>query len=164
MKLCAAILLLLTISCTNKNQTVEKITTNNSPKLVKICEDHQYCAPLRNFEEKCRLKSLAADCAQFVEHFEKLSVKNNCQRSFDTAPVPSVWICDQDTEEAAEPKLFERSATTLSKLKFDFAKKFYASEKFRSTLDGEVAEEHYKHSLLLSKTLNVTDSVEALKP
>lgn len=108
----------------------------------KLCSDHQHCAPLRESEKKCREGKKEADCKTFVEHFEKLSVKTDCQRSFDDEPVPSVWLCDHDAEEVEFPKLHERSAATLSKLKFKFAKKFYGSEEFRSTLDGAIAEDH----------------------
>lgn len=84
---------------------------------------------------------------KFVETFKKLAATKDCKRKFDTGPVPSVWICDEDDEEVSFPKLFERSASTLAKTKFDFAQNFYGSEAFRSTLDGAVAEEHYKESI-----------------
>jgi len=118
-----------------------------SPKPVApLCDDHKYCAPLRESEKKCREGKKEADCKAFVEHFEKLSVKTDCQRSFDDEPVPSVWLCDHDAEEVEYPKLHERSAATLSKLKFKFAKKFYGSEAFRSTLDGALSEDHSEDS------------------
>ena len=141
-------MLVLSISC----------NTSNKPQVAEIapspktCSDHQFCAPLRTYEEKCRTSSLEEDCAKFVENFEKLSTRNDCQRSFDTGPVPSVWVCDEDSEEDGSPKIFERSAGTLSKLKYSFAKKFYGSEKFRSTLDGDVAEEHLKPSMEIEKS------------
>lgn len=114
-----------------------------SPKpAYKPCSDHQHCAPLREFENRCRVGKNEADCKKFVEIFEKISVKTDCQRTFDKEPVPSVWLCDHDAVEVEYPKLHERSAATLSKLKFNFAKKFYGSEAFRSTLDGALAEAH----------------------
>ena len=87
------------------------------------------------------------DCREVVGLFEKLAVKNDYKQKFDKDPVPSVWICDEDAEESIFPKLFERSAKTLSMLKYPFARKFYGSEAFRSTLDGAVAKEHRENSM-----------------
>lgn len=142
------ILLLATIlitgaACTEKKEEptkIEKVTISDFS-----CADEALCEDLRISEEMCRGTKEPANCAKFVETFEKLAVTNDCQRKFDTKPVPSVWICDEGTE-TGSPKIFERSADTLSKIDLPAAKKFYGSEAFRSVLDGDVAETHMKKS------------------
>lgn len=161
MKLTAFPILIMTVAlfvftqaCTQKdNATSTTDLTATTPqtsapqeKVFELCDAHKLCANFRNSEAQCRLNQKEMDCKEFVSVFEKLAVKNDCKRKFDKDAVPSVWICDEDTEETAFPKLFERSAATLSKLSFPFAKKFYGSQAFRSTLDGAVAEEHRKNS------------------
>lgn len=116
-------------------------------KPFEYCEAQINCSDFRDYEAKCRTNQNEKDCRAFVGLFEKLAVTNDCRRKFDKDPVPSVWICDEDAEESTFPKLFERSAKTLSMLKYPFARKFYGSEAFRSTLDGAVAEDHRKESL-----------------
>jgi hypothetical protein len=122
-------------------------------ELFTYCADHQYCKDLREYEEKCRKKGKKSDCRKFTDNFDRLAVRNNCKREFDEDPVPSIWICDEDREETSDPKLFERSANTLSKSKFPFSIKLYGSDKFREILDGEVAEQHYQKSLSVGRQI-----------
>jgi hypothetical protein len=139
------VFLVLTQACTKKEQVTPEASAPQE-KPFKYCVAHSNCSGLRNYEAKCRLDQNEKDCREFVSLFEKMAIKNDCKRTFDTGAVPSVWICDEDAEESAFPKLFERSATTLSTLKYPFAIKFYGSEAFRSTLDGAIAEEHLQRS------------------
>lgn len=148
----------LPIGCTkNKEQVSKPIKATSTSvenqlqhvdeKPFEYCSDHSLCKELRNTEKECRTNSKEESCKEFVDTFKSLAIKKDCKRKFDTQPVPSIWICDEDEEETSYPKLFERSASTLSKTKFDFAQKFYGSEAFRSTLDGAVAEDHYDASI-----------------
>ena len=147
----------LVSGCTKKEEpvavqaTTETTTTTTVTVAAKLCDDHALCAGFRESEVKCREGKKKDDCEKFVSLYKQLAVKKDCQRQFDKAPVPSVWLCDEDSEEKTYPKIFERSATTLSNLKYPFAQQFYASEAFRSVLDGAVAEEHFKESLKLEK-------------
>ncbi|MCB0377514.1 MAG: hypothetical protein KDD33_03395 [Bdellovibrionales bacterium] len=125
--------------------------SNKEEKPFQYCADHTLCKKFRETEQACRTLSKEEICTEFVEIFKKLAVKMDCKRPFDTQPVPSVWICDEDAEETSYPKLFERAATTLANTKFKFAQDFYGSEAFRSTLDGAVAEEHLKKSMDVGK-------------
>ncbi len=148
-------ILLFIVNCT-KSQVTKTSTSKYEQKMTKkkmsICKDHEFCQPLREFEAKCREEKKEKDCKNFVLFFEKLAVITDCTRSFDKKHiVPSIWLCDQDSVEASYPKLAERSANTLSQLKFSFAQKFYRSKEFRSILDGELAEQHRQKSLDRSK-------------
>lgn len=155
--LSSIILFVVLSGCTKKGGDDQKLAVTERAAVAEVpkpqekpfeyCSDHMICSEFREYEGRCRTKQAEDDCKKFVRLFEKLAVKNDCMRKFDTAPVPSVWICDEDAEESSYPKLFERSAATLSKLKYSFARKFYGSNAFRSTLDGEVAEEHLEKSM-----------------
>jgi hypothetical protein len=131
----------------------QTVSVTPSPTQAPLCGDHALCTTLRDSQKKCDETKSEADCSVFVQTFKQLAHKTDCKRSFDTSPVPSVWICDEDKEETSYPKLFERSAGTLSDLKFRRAQEFYASEEFRSTLDGAVAEIHDEASMKLSAKL-----------
>lgn len=149
--------LVFALGCTKKDSGEQKPPRLENTADVEVpepkekpfvyCAVHESCSDFREYEIKCRTKQNEKDCRAFVSLFEKLAVKNDCKRKFDTGPVPSVWICDEVVEESTFPKLLERSATTLSKLKYPFARKFYGSEAFRSTLDGAVAEDHREKSM-----------------
>lgn len=148
--------LAFTQACTKKEGGEQNLTKKEeiaSPQSLALqgkpfeyCEAHNDCSAFRDYEAKCRLDMNEKDCLQFVGLFEKLAVKKDCRRKFDTDVVTSAWICDEDAEESAFPKLFERSVTTLSKLKYPLAKRFFGSEVFRSTLDGDLAAEHLERS------------------
>lgn len=151
------VFLVFPLGCTKKDsqeqgsspEATAIIETKPEEKPFEYCSAHKMCSDFSVYEAKCRADQNEKDCQEFVNLFDKLAIKNDCKRKLDKAPVPSVWICDEVMEESTYPKLFERSATTLSKLKHPFALKFYGSETFRSTLDGAVAEEHLENSLKL---------------
>lgn len=145
-----ATLLVTTAACNEKKAEeakIEKVTISDFS-----CADMALCEDLRISEEMCRGTKEPANCAKFVATFEKLAVTSDCQRKFDTKPVPSIWVCDEGSEEGS-PKIFERSADTLSKIDLPAAKKFYGSEAFRSTLDGGVAETHMQKSKEVGSTI-----------
>ena len=78
-------------------------------------------------------------CGKFVQTFTQLLPKFDCQRSFDTAPVPAIWL--------ANDAAFEDYVRLLSKLKQPDARRLFASPEFRAVLDGATAEEYVPLSL-----------------
>ena len=142
------------MGCTKSNTPIQEKSSEGSVEVKKVseepfkyCADHSFCQSLRENEKKCRTSPNKEVCQSFVETLRKLAIVKDCKRKFDTSPVPSVWICDEDEGETSYPKLFERSASTLAKTKYEFAQKFYGSEAFRSVLDGAVADEHLEQSI-----------------
>ena len=88
-------------------------------------------------------------CDRFVENIEKLFPRYDCKRSFDTAPVPAIWLFDVAMEDYI--KLLYELASSKNKT-FDgqwFAKEktkaraIFLSPEFRAVLDGHMAEEYY---------------------
>ena len=73
-------------------------------------------------------------CDRFIETFARLLPKFDCQRSFDIAPVPAVWLLN----DAA----FEDYVHLLSKMKAKPARKLFGSPEFRDVLDGALAEDY----------------------
>jgi hypothetical protein len=69
-----------------------------------------------------------------VKVFQQLVPKFDCQRSFDDAPVPALWLAD----DAA----LEDYVHLLSRLKTPPAKALFGSAAFRAVLDGALAEEY----------------------
>jgi hypothetical protein len=75
---------------------------------------------------------------QFVSLFKKALYSYGCRRTYDYEPVPAWWLCDyKDTSKWLK---------LLSQLNSVEAKKLFGSTLFRSTLDGEFAEEYYEES------------------
>lgn len=86
-------------------------------------------------------------CQRFVQLLKTLLPKFDCQRSFDTSPVPAVWL--------ANDAAFEDYVNLLSRLKDKDAKQLFASAAFRDTLDGAMAEEYGPLSRKAEKELKV---------
>ena len=122
------------------------IETPEKPKPASLCYEHKYCETLRKLESKCRQNQKEGHCKKFVVMFERLLRKKDCKGPNDVHPIPTVFLCDQDEVEVSYPKLTERAAMTLSKLKFAKANQLYGSPLFRSILDGALAEDHRKAS------------------
>jgi hypothetical protein len=80
----------------------------------------------------------------------ELAPRYDCKRSFDTAPVPAVWVCDEMSR-GLYPTPMEKAAETLSKLKSKKGRRFFASPEFRSTLDGDIAEQYLSKSEAAAK-------------
>ncbi len=76
---------------------------------------------------------------EFLVLFMKLVPKYDCMRSFDTAPVPAIWLCGDDIQ-------FEAYCQFVADSEDRDLKRFFASPEFRSVLDGAVAEFYYKRS------------------
>jgi hypothetical protein len=72
-------------------------------------------------------------CERFVKVFQQLLPRFDCQRFFDDAPVPALWLAD----DAA----MEDYVHLLSRLNTPAAKALFGSAAFRAVLDGALAEE-----------------------
>jgi len=97
----------------------------------------------------CR-KGNEDSCDAFVDTFRTLSPVYDCQRDFDSTDtvnyiVPAISLAG-DIDALKYMKL-------LSELRSKNAQEFFASKLFRSTLDGEAAEEYYYRSLRLERFL-----------
>jgi len=131
-----------------ENGSFEKVScpaqAHKSVPSFSLCKIEKSCEELRALEFKCSRNKLEVDCRNFTNAFKELSKVKNCKREFDYSPVPSIWICDLFPQEQRHPRLTQRSAETLSKLSFSFAKSFYNSDQFQLILDGELALDHKK--------------------
>lgn len=125
------------------------IFTSNVLAFENACPAPQMCTQFKNELETCTNSKTSKNCANFINTFQKLTPHYDCKRSFDTQPVPAIWLC----EDFSAPGPHEKGVMLLSKLKFKSARIFFASEELRSTLDGALAEEFYDQSLALSKKL-----------
>jgi hypothetical protein len=73
-------------------------------------------------------------CDRFVDLFRLLLPRFDCQRSFDTSPVPALWLADNAA--------MEDYIHLLSRLNTPAAKTLFGSAAFRDILDGALAEEY----------------------
>jgi hypothetical protein len=104
-------------------------------------------------------------CERFVQNFQKLLPRYDCQRPFDATPtqnytVPAVWLAGDAAVEdyvdllwrlaSSKDKRFE--GKPFSKATFD-ARKLFASQEFRDVLDGAVAEEYLPRSRKIEREL-----------
>ena len=88
-------------------------------------------------------------CNRFVENIEKLFPKYDCKRSFDTEPVPVIWLFDAAAEDyirllyelaSGTNRTFDGQWFVNEKAK---ARAIFLSSEFRAVLDGHMAEEYY---------------------
>ena len=90
-----------------------------------------------------------ASCDLFVEKIPLLFHKYNCQRDFDTAPVPAIWLFGATAEDYYELlyQLAIGKKGTFDSRWFsnahDKAREIFLSDDFKSVLDGAIAEEYY---------------------
>ena len=83
-------------------------------------------------------------CGTFVELFQKLIPRYDCARSFDTGPVPAIWLAEGGAvedyvrllhrlairEAPYDAKWFEKPSTE--------GKRLFGSPEFRTILDGHL--------------------------
>jgi len=143
--------MVIVISC-NETEPVQIVKTKSLEAKNQSCKEISDCSKIIQTEENCSNNYNQSECKQFIEYFIKLSDRSTCMRSFDTKTVPAIWVCG---EGKGYPTIFDRSVLLLNKLisKFPFAKAFYASEKFRSILIGETAENNSIKSLVIENEL-----------
>ena len=85
-------------------------------------------------------------CEKFVHTFKELLPRYDCQRSFDTEPVPAVWLVNSAAH--------EDYVRFLSRMKQLEARRLFASPEFRATLDGALAEDYGPLSLKAQRALS----------
>lgn len=99
-----------------------------------------------------------ASCDLFLDKINLLFPRHDCKRSFDTAPVPAIWLFGAASDDYC--RLLYHLAIG-KKGKFDShwysnasekAKKIFLSEEFKSVLDGAIAEEYFPLIEQMKKT------------
>lgn len=115
------------------------------------CPVDQVCPKLKESFAKCEKNKKSKSCDEFVDAYAKLVPHYDCKRSFDTGPVPAIWVCDE-MNRGSYPTLEEKAAKLLSELKSKKGRAFFGSPEFRSTLDGELAEEYMRKSEKVGKS------------
>jgi hypothetical protein len=86
-------------------------------------------------------------CSTFVQLFHKLIPKYDCARSFDTGPVPAVWLAEGGAVEDYVRLMYRLAIRDepYNRNWFDEpaaeAKKLFGSAEFRTVLDGALAED-----------------------
>jgi hypothetical protein len=92
------------------------------------CPTPTRCVDLYEFQENC--EKFKKECDQFVDLFKLLLDKYDCKRPQDNSLVPAIWLCDN----------FESSTEFLIDQKTKESNQLLKSKKFKSILDGHVAE------------------------
>ena len=88
---------------------------------------------------QCSHKFENGSCEKFVRVFRQLIPRFDCQRTYDTSPVPALWLADSAA--------VEDYVHLLSHLHIPTARALFASSEFRAVLDGALAEEYVPLSL-----------------
>lgn len=114
------------------------------------CPADVLCSKWKELAATCAKQRNGKACDAFVDAYAKLAGRYDCKRSFDTEPVPAVWLCDEMSR-GLYPTPTEKAAETLSKLKTKKGRSFFASPEFRSTLDGDIAEQYLTKSEAAAK-------------
>lgn len=85
-------------------------------------------------DAQCSATKSSDACPRFIDLFEELIPAHNCRRSFDSKPVPAIWLAGNGQ--------LEQYVAHLSKMKSKNAVALFSSSKFRAILDGSLAEEY----------------------
>jgi len=90
-----------------------------------------------------------ASCDLFLEKLEQILPRYDCKRSFDTGPVPAIWLFGAASEDYIR-LLYELASGSNPMYSDNWfadesarAKAIFLSEEFRAVLDGAMAEEYY---------------------
>ncbi len=119
--------------------------TGSSMEPNKQCPAESLCPVLEQAYQDCKSGKSKSRCSKFVGTIRKLSPRYDCQRDFDTRPVPAIWVCGETHRENGD-SVKDEYLEFLSKLKNPEAQAYFASELFRSTLDGHISELYYERS------------------
>jgi len=90
-----------------------------------------------------------ASCEFFIENVALLFQKYDCKRSFDTEPVPAIWLFDAASEDYIRLiyEMSSRSKPVFQGRWFDneisLAKELFLSHELKSVLDGDLAEQYF---------------------
>ena len=79
----------------------------NSRAANQTCPSQELCPKFIATINSCSANHKSKSCDDFVNTFRKLTPRFDCQRSFDTNPVPAVWLCDEGAD--GDPKPFEKA-------------------------------------------------------
>lgn len=90
-----------------------------------------------------------ASCELFIDSIPTLLKKYNCKRSFDTKPVPALWLFDAAAEDYIQ-LVYEMASKSNPifndqwfKRETIEARKIFVSLEFKLVLDGHMAEEYF---------------------
>lgn len=102
-------------------------------------------------------------CHNFIAAFKEVAGRYDCKRSFDTTPVPAVWLAGDGalddyvrlmwllaTKKQFKSKLYKGADTE--------ARKFFAGSEFQGVLDGALAEEYLEKSRAMAVSLKKAGS------
>jgi len=90
-----------------------------------------------------------ASCELFIDSIPALLGKYDCKRSFDTQPVPALWLFDAAAEDYIQLiyQMASKSNPVFNEQWFMResvdAEKIFLSPEFKLVLDGHMAEEYY---------------------
>ena len=88
-------------------------------------------------------------CELFIKTLEQILPRYDCKRSFDTSPVPAIWLFGAASKDYIE-LLYELASGADPMYSSNWfadvsasARVIFLSEEFRAVLDGTMAEEYY---------------------
>ncbi len=124
------------------------------------CPESKLLPVLDTAYHECNNGYANGSCERFVENFRLLMPKYDCQRSFDTSPVPAIWLAGPGALEdyvrllwrmaSSKDKMFTH---TLLQRAAAEGKKLFGCEEFRHVLDGALAEEYLPRSKKVEREL-----------
>ncbi len=120
------------------------------------CPFHERFFSFDGSYHACANGHIDGSCARFLGEFRSLIPTYDCRRSFDTGPVPALWLAEAALED------YVRLAFKLAKREDSFSNPEYVSvarearalvvsKEFRSVLDGSLAEEYLPVSESLAR-------------
>lgn len=97
-------------------------------------------------------------CQRFIGAFKKLTGRYDCQRSFDTDPVPAVWLAPRGAVEDFVRLTWRLASDSQFKDKLykdvrTEARAFFGSADFQGVLDGALAEDYLGKSQRVAREL-----------
>jgi hypothetical protein len=106
----------------------------------------------------CSNGYIDGSCQRFLQAFNVLTGRYDCQRSFDTAPVPAVWLSPEGALDDYVRLVFQIATKPQFKDKLyhgvqQEAHEFFTSKEFHGILDGALAEDYLPKSRALAKKL-----------
>lgn len=121
------------------NACASRPPANVSETAKPECPADALLPKIRTAHDKCHEDYSSSSCREFVTLFRELLPRYDCQREFDHAPgqeyfVPAIWL--------AGDFWMDRYMELLSKLPSREARALFASDLFRSALDGDLAESY----------------------
>lgn len=105
------------------------------------CSAKELCPKLIGLGKQCRNLNDAKSCGSFLKVFKRLTEVEQCRRSYDFSPVPSIWACD----ELLQAQIMKDSIDMLKKMSKrgnTKAAEFYKSQQFKGVLDGAFLEDY----------------------